>query len=113
MRYEVRDADGDTASLSFHIVAQAFRTLYWYNENRIERSTLNGRNRDVAVGGGSREQPSAVSVAGGRMYWLGSGDPSTIRRSDLDGSNVEDLLELETAYDMTIDIGAGKIYWTE
>ena len=58
----------------------------------------------------------ALDLAAGQMYWTAQsyrGD-AKIRRADLDGTYVEDLVELGSAYPMGIrlDLPAGKMYWT-
>ena len=45
----------------------------------------------------------------GKIYWT---EPSKIRRANLDGSNVEDLLtELEWPSDIALDLHNRKMYW--
>ena len=48
------------------------------------------------------------------MYWLDRGT-GRIQRSDLDGSNVEDLITagLSEPRELALDAAAGKMYWTD
>ena len=52
-----------------------------------------------------------------KMYWTTptDWDDFKIRRADLDGSNVEDLVvrEPDTPLEVALDLGAGKMYWTD
>ena len=53
-----------------------------------------------------------LDVAGGKMYWAEGG--TKIRRANLDGSGVVDLVTgLTTPRDIDLDLGAGKMYWTD
>jgi hypothetical protein len=60
----------------------------------------------------------ALDVAGGKMYWsslelAGSDAVSTIQRANLDGSNVEALVDAPVgASGIALDLSAGKVYWT-
>ena len=49
-----------------------------------------------------------------RMYWLDRGT-DRIQRSNLDGSNVEDLVTtgLSGPKELALDVAAGKMYWTD
>ena len=48
------------------------------------------------------------------MYWTDSGT-NKIQRSNLDGSNIEDLIStgLPNPSDIALDISGGKMYWTD
>ena len=77
--------------------------MYWtdFVENKIQRANLDGSNvQDLVTTG--LETPSGIvlDVAGGKMYWTDWGEigqdarlgKEKIRRANLDGSNVEDLV---------------------
>ena len=55
----------------------------------------------------------ALDVAAGKMYWGNDVFPWGIRRANLDGSNVEDVLTTTggTPQQLTLDTAAGKVYW--
>jgi DNA-binding beta-propeller fold protein YncE len=58
-----------------------------------------------------------TAPAQSKMYWTEHFSDPKIRRADLDGSNIEDILTNSTsgftsAFDLVIDDIAGKIYWT-
>ena len=54
-----------------------------------------------------------TSVAA-KMYWTDYG-ANMIRRADLDGSGIEDVVvtSLDNPYGIALDVEAGKIYWTD
>ena len=52
-------------------------------------------------------------MAAGKMYWTESGITGTekTKRANLDGSEVEDLVEGLDMRDIALDVAAGKMYW--
>ena len=50
-----------------------------------------------------------------KMYWIIDEFKGLIQRANLDGSNVEDLIttELGGPYRIALDVGRGKMYWTD
>ena len=50
-----------------------------------------------------------------RMYWTNSGSWDRIQRASIDGSNVQDLVTrgLGDLIDIALDLGEGKMYWTD
>ena len=58
----------------------------------------------------------AIDRAGGKIYWASSegdsGGTGTIRRANLDGSGLEDVVpNLDYPYGPVLDVIAGKMYW--
>ena len=55
----------------------------------------------------------------GKMYWIDDGsNPNRIQRAHLDGTGVETLVEFVAGEDpgpkfIALDLGAGKMYWTD
>ena len=49
------------------------------------------------------------------LYWTDFGATDRIQRADLDGANVETVVTrgLGTPFGLTIDVSAGKMYWTD
>ena len=120
VHYEVKDTDGDIATLSFRIVAEPLTMLYWGNVPGpllIERASLDGRNREVLLGNSS--SLLSVEVAQELIYWTecesGLAYECKIRRANRDGRNAVDLITGLGigAIDVAIDTARGKIYWTE
>lgn len=54
---------------------------------------------------------SVRSAPGDKLYWTDPG-ADKIQRSNLDGTNVEDVLTGVNAFDIEIDSAGGKMYWT-
>ncbi len=54
----------------------------------------------------------ALDIAGNKMYWTDSG---RIRRADLDGENVEDLIRdaVQFPVGIALDIAGNKMYWVD
>ena len=50
----------------------------------------------------------------GKMYWIDS-STDIIRRADLDGSNIDDLITsgLSNPSGIALDTAAGRMYWTD
>ena len=130
-RYEVtvRVSDGQGGSATIAVTInltdvsepQAMPQLYWNHVNyRIQSANLDGSNvRDVLVTGPSGQSSSwglAVDVGNGKLYWT-DWIAETIRRADLDGTNVEDLVTSADGLDrpvaLALDLGNGKMYWTD
>ena len=65
----------------------------------------------------------AVDSAAGKLYWSGvaRGRGGAIRRANLDGSRIEDLVTTASdgwrgllhAGDLAVDVGGGKLYWVD
>jgi len=54
----------------------------------------------------------AVDPVGQKLYWTGPEGQNTIRRSDLDGSNTEILLNTDgSPVAIELDLPQGKMYW--
>ena len=104
--------------------------IYWADSpwKKIRRANLDGSNMEDLITRGLEENPDSIAldVAGGKMYWIeqpdGSRDPnvrlSKIRRANLDGSNMEDLITSKTRQihilsDIALDVSNGKMYWTD
>ena len=55
----------------------------------------------------------ALDAAGGKLYWTDNGT-DRIQRSNLDGTEIEDLVTgLRTPLGLALDAAAGKLYWTD
>ncbi|MFN0136776.1 MAG: dockerin type I domain-containing protein [Phycisphaerae bacterium] len=88
--------------------------IYWSDVDQfaIRRSNLDGSNvEDVITTGLVFPAAIALDTAAGKIYW-GDGVENTISRANLDGTSVEPLLETPFFRGLTIDGGAGKMYWT-
>jgi len=106
--------------------------VYWtnmgipaFNDGSIERADLDGGNRVTIVGPGDTHTPKQLHLdaAGGKLYW-GDREGMRVMRCDLDGSNLETLVQTGSGdFDrrdqtrwcvgVAIDPAAGHLYWTQ
>ena len=77
----------------------------------IAEGTTSARGQGSGGGGGGGLDPTVES----KLYWTDWGT-GKIQRSDLDGSNVEDLVSsagLNGPDGLALDVSGGKMYWTD
>jgi hypothetical protein len=106
--------------------------IYWTNmgipnldDGSIERADLDGKNRKVIVPQGVTHTPKQLHLdkENGKLYW-GDREGMRVMRANLDGSQVETLIETGRGDDdrrdqtrwcvgITIDPKSGKFYWTQ
>ena len=106
--------------------------IYWTNmgvpsanDGSIERVGLDGSNRTTIVPSGGIYTPKQLhfDVAGRKLYW-GDREGMRVMRCDLDGSNVETLVqtghgdedrrdETNWCVGVAIDHVGGHLYWTQ
>jgi hypothetical protein len=106
--------------------------IYWTNmgvpnldDGTIERADLDGQNRKTLVPEGATFTPKQLHLdkKNGKLYWSDR-EGMRVMRSNLDGSNVETLVQTgqgevdrrdQTRWcvGITVDPGRGHIYWTQ
>ena len=106
--------------------------IYWtnmgvpnLNDGSIERADIDGRNRRVVVPQGSTHTPKQLQLdkKNGKLYWCDR-EGMRVMRSNLDGSQIETLVETgrgdtdmrdQTRWPVgiTIDPERKQIYWTQ
>jgi hypothetical protein len=106
--------------------------IYWTNMGRvkendgsIERSNLDGTNLTTIVAPGGTFTPKQLKIdkRHGKLYWSDR-EGMRIMRSNLDGSQIETLVETAQGEDarrdarnwcvgIALDVQGGKIYWTQ
>jgi DNA-binding beta-propeller fold protein YncE len=106
--------------------------IYWtnmgippLNDGSIERADLDGTNRTIIVPQGVTHSPKQIHLdkENGKLYWCDR-EGMRVMRANLDGSQVETLIETgrgdkdrrdETRWcvGITVDPKRGKIYWTQ
>ncbi len=106
--------------------------IYWTNmgvplleDGSIERADLDGLNRTVIVPEGSTFTPKQLHLdrKNRRLYWSDR-EGMRVMRSNLDGSNVETLVErgcgdadrtdvLRRCVGIALDVERGQFYWTQ
>ncbi len=95
--------------------------MYWTEaeDNVVYRSHLDGTAPEslFVTGVGTDSAPYGLDVdpAAGKVYWTESGVPKAIRRANLNGSGVEDLVttDLSNPFDLHLDLAGGKMYWAD
>jgi len=109
------------AGLLFALPAAA--QMYWTNQtlDTIQRAELDG-TVVATVQGGVSSNGLALDMIAGKLYWTDLGNPlasgdELIRRSNLDGSSTEILLDttdgLQSPGEIELDLSAGKMYWVD
>jgi DNA-binding beta-propeller fold protein YncE len=106
--------------------------IYWTNmgfppenDGSIERVDLDGGNRTTIVPSGVTHTPKQLHLeaAGRKLYW-GDREGMRVMRCDLDGSNVETLVQTGQGDDdrrdetrwcvgVSVDPVGGHLYWTQ
>jgi hypothetical protein len=106
--------------------------IYWtdmgvpnLNDGSIERADLNGQNRRMIIPEGSTFTPKQLYLdkKNGKLYWSDR-EGMRVMRSNLDGSNIETLVQtglgdsdrhdaMKWCVGITVDAERGHIYWTQ
>src|SRR5262249_45044187 len=106
--------------------------IYWtnigvpnLNDGSIERADLDGKKRKVIVPQGGTHTPKQIHLekAAGKLYW-GDREGMRVMRANLDGSQVETLVErgrgdkdmhdqMRWCVGITVDPKLKKFYWTQ
>jgi DNA-binding beta-propeller fold protein YncE len=106
--------------------------IYWTNmgipsadDGSIERVDLDGGNRTTIVPSGGTHTPKQLhfDATGGKLYW-GDREGMRVMRCDLNGSNVETLVQTGQSDDdrrdetkwcvgVAVDHVGGHLYWTQ
>jgi DNA-binding beta-propeller fold protein YncE len=99
------------------------RQIYWceanYTNARILRAERDLSGIQVIVSGGSVFRGLAIDLAGRHLYWTSSNQliGGNIFRSDLDGNNAGEILNLrgvpQNPRGIALYPGAGKLYWAD
>ena len=91
--------------------AQAL-TIYAGNAVTIFAADLEVLQQITVATGVSYSYSMDLDVTGGKMYWTLT--DGTIRRADLDGANVETIIDQGgSPYGVAVDSAGGKVYWTD
>src|SRR6185312_2394502 len=114
------------------VVDTAGKHIYWTNmgnpsanDGTIERSDLNGSNLTTIVPKAGTWTPKQLRLDDkhGKLYWSDR-EGMRIMRANLDGSNIETLVETAQGdaarkdarnwcVGIALDIDGGKVYWTQ
>ena len=106
--------------------------IYWtdmgvpnLNDGCIERADLDGQNRKMIIPEGGTFTPKQLYIdkKNGKLYWSDR-EGMQVMRSNLDGSNIETLVQTgqgdsdrhdatKWCVGITVDVECGQIYWTQ
>jgi hypothetical protein len=93
--------------------------MYWANDysgdehGSIARANLDGTDVEALITDQQGATAVALDVAAGKVYWAGCCNGSDyIRRADLDGNGIEELLVVSQNPALALDPTAGKIYFS-
>ena len=117
----------NNCSAGVSVTVSSLLKMYWTDVRltKIRRANLDYSNVEDLITTGDGPIGIALDLVRGKMYWIESHidlEPSNlpkvkakIRRANLDGSNVEDLITtgLNGPNRIALDMGRGKMYWTD
>ncbi len=98
--------------------------MYWTDSQRIHRANLDGSAAELLVATGAplgNQSALTLDLRNGKIYWMASLElyqPARIQRSNLDGSQREDVVLAAgsspglTSY-VTLDPARGRMYWSD
>ena len=87
--------------------------LYWVSAwGNIGRANLDGSGEETLIAGLGAPQDLALDLTTGKMYW-GNLNEGKLQRSNLDGTQIEDLATGVSPSGVTLDLAAQKIYWSD
>ena len=125
MTYRVEDGDGDAATVGFVIAVMVAPgpMVYWTGHPTIGRANLAGLGAEIIVEKTDGFGPIALDLKRDKIYWIypspigGHRADYFIRRANLDGSDIEDVLffdknSLNRPQDIALDVANSKVYWT-
>ncbi|MEW6747031.1 MAG: DUF4382 domain-containing protein [Planctomycetota bacterium] len=102
-------ADGEVLVYSHGASAK----IYWTNWQLFPPRELKRAFPLEQLGGTGFPSGIALDLAGGKMYWTERESSNSIKRANLDGSNVETVVTCDRPLRLALDLDAGKVYWTE
>lgn len=79
----------------------------------IYRAKLDGSQRQLLVTATAMIVDMTLDLVNGKLYWAQrtSGFHQIVRRSDLDGSNPETIVDPARVFALDVDATGGKVYW--
>ena len=90
--------------------------IYWIDSRRkrVVRADVDGTNIEDVFVFSDNPLLGAIEVAplAGKVYWARSSSPRKIQRANLDGSEVEDVVDGFSAGTIAVDSLRQKFYWT-
>ena len=116
--YTVANINGsisNVAEVSIETNRSAIQKIYWteIRQDKLYCSNLDGSNAQPILS--ANTSAIAVDYIDNKIYWADFvGGQFEIRRSNLDGSDIEEILTLATRIvrGLVLDVEARKIYWS-
>ena len=125
----VKDISTENSTLDLTLDAEGGK-LYWTAGHNIQRANLNGKNIQTVVTASSTTGVvlgiGNIAIADRKIYWNQlESDPTkfpysinnfgaSIRRADLDGSNIEELVaDGSVGFDFAVDTAGQALYYTK
>ena len=98
--------------------------LYWTQSNgaafsTIHRAGLDGSGAEQLLADGARYYDVKLDLAASKMYWTDFSIMGRIHRANLDGGDMEEVLDVQCLgigrwpSGLALDLALGKIYWAD
>ena len=110
---QVRNVIQNLNSLKLIALDIVNSNMYYTVSNSLWRSNLNGKNKKELLT--DLIQPGNLVIADSKIYWTQktSAKLGGVKRADLDGTNVEELISSQTLpFGVGVDSANSKLYWT-
>ncbi len=97
-------------------VAQTFKQLFWTEAQAIRRISLADTTQHLEnlISSVGQTEGIALDAEAGKIYWTDT-EKEKIQRANLDGSQVEDLINnnLKTPWGIALDTDQKQMYWSD
>ncbi len=91
--------------------------IYWTEEGgKILRANLDASGIEELITGVGEPGDLALDVRAGKMHWTDTGVFESIRRANLDGSDIETVVSNATVrlpLGIALDVEAGQVFWAD
>jgi hypothetical protein len=86
-----------------------------YNFETIQRVNEDGSGLTTLISGLGGVRGVQIDATNGKIYWTQVYPTRAIRRANLDGTGIEDVLSTGSGvpWEIALDAAGGKIYWTQ
>ena len=112
---EIEDLVTDGVQNPYNVVVDSIAgKIYWTDKNTFFRADLDGKNVEELETGVTAPSGIAIDSAVGKLYWS-EWNTGKIHRSNLDGTDVEDVFTTGTKriFGIAVDADRRKLYWTD